>query len=170
MSLTLLTQTQVRDAIPLLTTDARKIQETIHLIGCSVLDHTRAHGDYTGAEALLNALPTGQRVKALAHWFRHFSNGKMIAKLDAKTKAWGIELKKDRVDSDFKVDEAIQVTFADLTVEKDPVTLELAKFKGLERTANNTENFDGTDIPKVAADTRAMAAKIVAFVRDSKAA
>jgi len=171
MSLILLSQSEVKARVAKLVLTAAEVQSEIHLIGCSTLDHTRVHGDYTGAVALLNGLPKGQRVKALAYWFRHFSNGKMVAKINSDTKLWDIELKKDRTDADFRVDEAIEITFADLTAEKDPTTLELDKFlKGLDRTANNTENFDGTNIPKVAAETRAMAARIVAFVRESKQA
>ena len=170
MSIKLLTQTEVSEAIPALATNAANVQATIHQIGCSILEHTRQHGDYTGAERLCNALPRGQRVKALAFWFRHFSNGKLTLAVAKDTKMWVGKLAKDRDFADFDVDSAMETTFADLTSEKDPTTLTLEKFiKGLERTANNDATFDGTSIPKVAPEARAVAATLVAAYRSMTA-
>lgn len=166
----LMTQADLMKAIPILAAQARDVQEMIHQCACSALDHVRAHGDTTGFVALLNALPNGQRVKALAYWAKHFSTSKLILQFDKKAKTWAAKLSKDRKDEDFKVTEAMGTTFADLTEEKDPESMTLAKLiKKLESTATNSENFDGTDIPKVAPDARALAAKLVAFIRSEQA-
>src|SRR5579864_1418864 len=101
----LMTQSDLLKAIPLLAADARSVQERIHVCGCSALDHVRAHGDTTGFVALLNALPNGQRVKALAYWAKHFSSSKLILQFDKKAKTWVAKLSKERTDSDFKIAE-----------------------------------------------------------------
>jgi hypothetical protein len=169
--LKLMTQADLMKAIPLLAADARTVQERIHVCGCSALDHVRAHGDTTGFVALLNALPNGQRVKALAYWAKHYSTGKLILTFDKKAKAWVAKLSKDRSDSDFKVTEAMATTFADLTEEVEPKSMTIAMLiKRLETASTNSENFDGTEIPKVEPDARALAAELVAFVRSKKAA
>lgn len=162
----LLTQTDLMKTIGEIGTVAHKLQESIHLCACSGLDHVRAHGDTTGVVALCNALPNGQRVKALAFWFKKFSNGKLVLSYDKTGKTWAAKLSKQREDADFDVTGAMAVTFADLTDEKNPqsVTVE-SILKSLVSKSTNTANFDGTEIPKVAADARAFAAKLVAFAR-----
>ena len=121
---------------------AVKAQAEIHACAVSGLEHTRVHGDYTSMEALLNGLPRGTRVKALAYWFKHFSNGKLT----------------------FKIDEAIATTFADLTNEKsvESVTVE-SLLKALRNKATNTDYFEGTTIPKVTQEARIAASKLIAF-------
>lgn len=167
----LMTQADVAKAIPLLAADAKSVQDRIHVIACSTLDHVRAHGDTTGCVALCNALPNGQRVKALAYWFKHFSTSKLILTFDKKAKAWVAKLSKERSDEDFKISAAMAESFADLTDEKNPESLTLAKLiKKLESYATNSDDFEGTDIPKVAADARALSAELVAFIRAKSAA
>lgn len=165
---TLLTQQAVMGRIVTLGQSAAEVQAEIHLIGCSTMEHISLHGDTTGAVALMNALPRGQRVKSLGFWFKHYSNSKISMVL--KDNVWTCKLAKDRDAKDFDIDGAMATTFADLTTERDPVTLTLDKFiKGLERTANNSENFDGTETPKVAPAVRAVAAQMVAIYRKANA-
>lgn len=166
MTIKLMTQGDVIKAIPLLAADAASVQERIHVIGCSTLDHVRAHGDTTGVVALCNALPKGQRVKALAFWFKKFSNSKLILNFDKKAGTWVAKLSKQRLDSDFDIEAAMATTFADLTDEKDPqsVTVE-SIIRNLTRNATNTDKHEGTDIDKVEPAARAMCAKVVAFLR-----
>lgn len=172
MSLTrssLIAMSDVKGRIAKLVLSAVEQEAEIHLVGCSTLEHISLHGDTTGALALMNGLPVGIRVKALAEWYRHFSNGAIQLKLKERT--WTISLKAGWNKEQFKVDDALAVTFADLTTERDPVTLTLEKFiKGLERTANNSEMFDGTTTPKVAPNVRAVAAQFVASYRKAEAA
>jgi len=162
---TLMTQADVVKAIPVLAADAATVQERIHIIACSTLDHVRAHGDTTGCVALCNALPKGQRVKALGAWFKHFSNGKLIMAYDKKA-GWSAKLSKGRVDTDFDVTKAMETTFADLTEERDPVSVTIeSMLRNLKRNAENTEMHDDGVTPKVDPAARALAAEIVQFVR-----
>jgi hypothetical protein len=149
-------------------TGAQNLQADIHLAACSILDHTREHGDYTAGEALLNGLPNGQRVKALAFWFRHFSNGKLTFKRDEATKLYVGVLQKARDDADFRIDEACETSFADLTNEQEPksVTVE-SMVRNLSRSATNAEMHKDGKTPKVTPEARALASKIVAFVREN---
>lgn len=168
--ITLLTMSDTMDAIQVLSTDAKSVQDRIHAIACSTLDHIRAHGDTTTAIALLNALPNGQRVKALAFWFSKFSAKKAIFTLDKKAKTWKCALSKQRDDSDFDVAAAMETSFADLTDEKDPKTVTIeAILKMLERNANNSDTHESTGEPKVDPAARAFAASLVAFARTQKA-
>lgn len=165
--LKLLTAADLLAAIPALKADADSVQERVHLYAVSGLDHVRAHGDTTGVVALCNALPRGQRVKALAFWFKKFSNSKLILTMDKKTKVWSAKLSKQRLDSDFDINGAEAVTFADLTDERDPVSVTIDSIvKALEGKATNSENFEGTETPKVTPEARAFAAKLVAFARE----
>ncbi len=158
--LNLMTQTAVMEAIPELRDSLRNSQERIHLIGVSTLSHMREHGDYRGALALINALPNGQRVQALVAWFREFTNKKLSLKQDAKTKEWKGELRKDRAATDFRVEEAADISYADFTKEAAPRTMGLTQLIGyLQRVATNTaKNDDGS--PKVDEPTRLLASKL----------
>jgi hypothetical protein len=164
----LLTQADALKAIEIIKTDSHSLQERIHEVAVSTLDHIRAHGDTTGACALLNALPKGQRVKALAFWFKRFSNSKAIFLFDKAAGVWNCKLSKQRVDSDFTVAEAMATTFADLTEEREPtsVTVE-SMMRNLIRNATNTDNHDGTEIPKVDAKARELAAFLVKAAREA---
>ncbi len=162
---TLMTQADVIKAIPVLSADAAVIQERVHIIACSTLDHVRVHGDTTGCVALCNALPKGQRVKALGAWFKHFSNGKLVMVYDKKA-GWSARLSKGRTDGDFMVDLAMETNFADLTEERDPVSVTVeSMIRNLKRNSANTELHNDGVTPKVDPAARALAAEIVQFVR-----
>lgn len=162
--ITLLTQADAMIAIEVLRTDAASVQERIHQIACSTFDHVRAHGDTTGAVALLNALPKGQRVKALAFWFSHFSGKKIV--MVFVDGAWKCNLSKQRDDSDFRTQAACETSFADLTNERDPVSLTVDKLLAtIKRNSTNTEKHEGSDIDKVSPEARALSADLLAYAR-----
>lgn len=166
-TIALLTQADVMKAIPILTSDAHSVQERIHQIACSTLDHVRAHGDTTGVVALCNALPNGQRVKALAFWFKKFSNSKLIL-TKGSDKTWTAKLSKQRVDADFDVLSGMETSFADLTDEKSPESMTIkALLSKLTKASTTSENFDGTDIAKVEPAARAWAASVIKLIRDN---
>ncbi len=138
------------------------LQQEIHVVAVSTLAHIRDHGDYTLAVRLLDALPNGQRVKALAHWFGHFSGGAAKFAFDKKSDGWQCSLAKARVPEMFDIDGAYKTSFADLVAEKGYSTLTV---KGvidyLKRKANDDgANPDGS--PKVAEDARILMAKLFA--------
>jgi len=167
-----LSQSALSDFIGKIAASAKEVQENIHVAAWNALDHTRVHGDYSNALKLLNALPNGTRVKSLAYWFTKMSSGKFRPLQNGKTKVYECEkLGADRTDADFLMDQAEVTNFADLTSEKDPAPLTLDKFiKGLKRTAENDGVFEGTDIPKVAPEARALALQIVQFVTQKQVA
>ncbi len=153
------------------------LQADIHTAAVNTFNHAFVHGDYTLITRLMDVLPNGQRVKALAFWYSHFSNGALTLSVDPETKSWKVN--KDRFarradlvpDVQAATDRCMETTFADLTAEKDPQTLTLERFlKSLKRTATNAENFDGTDIPKVSPQLRAIASKLVGVVESEIAA
>jgi hypothetical protein len=156
--------------IEALAANAKNVQDEIHVISVSCLAHARDHGDVRPFTQLLNALPNGQRVRALVTWARHFSSKKLNIKQDTQ-KLWVVEIQSERVPEDFKVDEAMGTTFADFTVEKDPesVTVE-SLIRNLSRTANNDEMHKDGKTPKVSPEARAVAASLVAAYRAKAAA
>lgn len=168
MSLQYISRGEISKRVATIVTSAVSLQSDIHLAACSILEHTREHGDYTAAETLLNGLPNGQRVKALAFWFRHFSNGKLTFKKDEATKSYVGVLQKAREDADFRMDEACETSFADLTNEQEPksVTVE-SMVRNLSRSATNADMHKDGITPKVTPEARALASKIIAFVRDN---
>jgi len=170
MTVSILSVAECRTAIGEIKGSARSLQDRIHTVAVSCLAHVRDHGDWTLATGLLDVLPNGQRVKALAHWFGHFSNGKAKFSLDKATGAWTCDLAKDRTDGDFDVDGANEVTFADLTTEAEARTMDTKVFeKTMARYANNDKlNKDGS--PKVTPEARALAARVVSLIREGKLA
>jgi hypothetical protein len=129
------------------------LQKTIHEVAVSTLAHIRDHGDYTLAVQLLDALPNGQRVKALAHWYGHFSNGAATFTFD-KSGGWGAKLLKARTPEMFNIEGAYETSFADLVAEKGYSTLNVAQVVAyLKRKAGEDGlNPDGT--PKVSSEAR----------------
>ena len=69
------------------------LQAEIHEIAVQTLGHIAAHGDTTLFTRLLDSLPNGQRVKALAFWGGHFSGGNLTATYE-KDAGWSVKLKK----------------------------------------------------------------------------
>jgi hypothetical protein len=165
MKTTIMTAAAVMAAIPVLAASLRANEEKIHEIGVSTLDHAREHGDWRGCVALLNALPKGTRSEALAAWFRNFSNNKLKLTRDKETASWKCELAKDRDDSDFDIEGADAVTFADFTKEVAPKAMTLtALLKMVEKVANDTTTLPN-GVRKVPENVAEVAAQMLATVR-----
>jgi len=150
--------TNLRKEINAIAASAAKLNERIHVCAVSCLAHVRDHGDWTPAALLCDALPKGQRVKALAHWFSHFSNGKL--KLRETEHGYRATLAKDRTAEDFDIEGAMAVTFGDLTTERPPsiMTAE-ALLKVLARKAS-TREFDANGQRKATRASIALAASL----------
>jgi hypothetical protein len=144
---------------------AGKLQVRIHTVAVSTLDHIREHGDTTLAASLLNALPKGQRVEALAFWYKHFSSGKAVFAKDKTSGSWTCSLAKDRMEFDFKIGEAALTSFAELTKEAAPgktFTVE-ALIKMLKSKADEDGSYEnGT--PKVDEAARDLASALLASI------
>ncbi len=167
---TILDQTTCGKKIDRIRKIGSALQNEIHTVAVSTLAHLRDHGDYTLATRLLDALPNGQRVKALAHWYGHFSGGAASFSFD-KNAGWSCKLAKVRSPEMFDVDGAYAVSFADLVAEKGYTTLTLAQaIQYLKRKANEDGlNPDGT--PKVSPEARELYAQLyVAAITPAKAA
>jgi hypothetical protein len=168
MAIRILTAAECSTAIGRIAAGGKSLQARIHTVAVSTLEHARAHGDITLACRLLDALPNGVRVKSLAYWYSHFSNGKLKLSVDKKTNQWkhNPEAFKDRTDADFDIEGADATSFADLTTEKSPETLTVAALeKMLAKVANNNDFFPGTSIPKVEPLAQELAARLVAKLR-----
>lgn len=142
------------------------LQAEIHLVACSTLAHIRDHGDYTLAVQLLDALPNGQRVKSLAYWYNRFSDGAAIF-TQKSGEGWACKLSKTRTAEMFDVDAAYETSFADLTSEKNPVTMTVPQVLAyLKRKADDdAANADGS--PRIAPEARELFAAL--WVAGSKA-
>jgi hypothetical protein len=152
---------------------SQRVEREIHVLAVSIMVHTVQHGDYTAGEALLNAMPRGLRVKALAFWFKNFSNNKLtfsLAKEGDRQGQWVGKLDKDRTEGDFALEQCAVTSFADLTNEKEPVTVTVESLiKMLRNKAANAElNDDGS--PKVDPRARDVASKLLKFVEDNRLA
>jgi hypothetical protein len=170
MTIAILTPAQVVAGLPTLRASAVELEANIHQYAVSTLDHCREHGDYRGAVGLLNALPKGQRVQAVAAWFREFSSGKLA--LTLKDGAWGAQLRGEIAtrEADFRVAESMLTTYADFTKEVAPKALTMAKFlASIERVANDTSTLPNgaRKVPEAVAE---VAAAMIAGIRAQKAA
>jgi len=148
----------LRKEISSIAASAAKLNERIHVCAVSCLAHVRDHGDWTPAALLCDALPKGQRVKALVYWFGHFSNGKL--KLRETELGYRATLAKDRTAADFDVEGAMAVTFGDLTTEREPKVMTAESLlKVLARKAS-TREFDANGQRKATRASIALAASL----------
>lgn len=170
MNITILDKVQCTRSIRSIVRVAGAVQAKIHIVAVSALAHIRDHRDTTVATSLLNALPKGQRVEALAYWFSHFSSDKLKLSKD-KQGTWVANLAKlkDCMESDFRVEESSETSYADLTKEKTPgktFTVE-ALVKMLKQKADEDGlNDDGS--PKVEDAARDLAADILAHIDNAR--
>lgn len=143
------------------------LQKEIHIVAVNTLAHIRDHGDYTLAINLLDALPNGQRVKALANWYRHFSGGAVTFNFSPDGEGWTGKLAKKRDESMFDVEGAISTTYGDLMPEKGYSTLTLAGVLAMLKRKANEDGLNKDGSPKVEPAARELLADL--FVRASNA-
>jgi hypothetical protein len=166
----LYSQSQIGSRVARIVRVAGKVDAELHVVLCSILDHTREHGDYTAILPLLNGLPNGVRKQGIVAWLSHFSGKQLTARLDSKSKSWVAELVPNRDKSKFDIVGAMAMTYGDFTKEPEPTTLDVkALIKMLEKKATNIEvNKDGS--PKVTPEARDFASKLVDSARKLLAA
>lgn len=171
MSVRIMTANECSTAIGRIAATGKVLQARIHTVAVSTLAHIRDHGDTTLAARLLDALANGQRVKALAFWYSHFSGGKAVFSKDKTSGEWKCKLSAERLPENFDIDGADATTFADLTNEKPVETMDLKKFEQmLKRIGDNDQLIPGSTQPKVSPIVREMAARCVAVIRERQAA
>lgn len=161
----LYTRSQIGSKVARIVRVAGKVDAELHVVLCSILDHTREHGDYTAIEPLMNGLPNGQRKEAIVAWVTHFSGKQLVLSQNKKTKIWKGDLVPNRNQDLFDIPGAMAVTFGDFTKEPKATTLTLALLiKMLEQKSNDSKlNEDGS--PKVDPEARAIAAKLAAAAK-----
>lgn len=154
----------LREMIQRVSVTGATFQALVHDAAVQSLIVVRDEGDYGPARDLMNAVPKGVRREGLGIWFNRFSNGKLKVLRNNETGLYDCKLSKDRAVTDFDVEGAAKINFADLTKEPKANTFTLEKLiKQLQSKANNTDlNDDGT--PKVDEPARAMAAKLLAAI------
>lgn len=143
------------------------LQKEIHLVAVNTLAHIRDHGDYTLAIRLLDSLPNGQRVKALANWYRHFSGGAVTFNFAPEGEGWSGKLAKKWEADQFDVDAAITTTYGDLMPEKGYSTLTLAGVIAMLKRKANEDGLNKDGSPKVEPAARELLADL--YVKASNA-
>lgn len=146
--------------------DATELQATIHEVGLNCLLQLRNHNQSTPTANLLNALPNGTRVKALAHWFNVNAKGAVNVARDPQSKVWTVQLIKGRTPDMYKMDEAEATSFADLTEEREVAQFdEKALIAWITKKAKSTQRLnDGK--PAVSNEAKALAARLLNFLAD----
>lgn len=147
----------------------KALQNEIHVVAVSTLSHIRDHGDYTLAVRLLDALPNGQRVKALAHWYGHFSNGLATFSFD-KSGGWACKLAKARPAEMFDIDGAYGTSFADLVAEKGYSTMTVDNVLAYLKRKSDEDGVNPDGTPKVQPEAREMLAALWVEASKLKAA
>lgn len=160
-TLTILNQAKTGKLISSIAKRATTLQVDIHIAAVSTLAHIRDHSDYTLAIRLLGALPSGQRVKTLALWYSHFSNGAITFTLD-KAEGWKANLAKKRTPEMFDIEGAWKTTFGDLMPEKVPTTMTAKQVLAMlkKQADSKAVNDDGT--PKISDDAKELFAQLFA--------
>jgi hypothetical protein len=161
MKIEILTVSAIGEVLDKIATTAKALQSQIHQCAVSALCHTFEHGDFRSVTRLLNALPNGQRVQALAVWFAHFSNNALTIKKASGSFSVVLDSKKlDEIDRDEMLESAMEQDYGTFTKESKPAALTLEKMlKWLESKATaNDEEVEPT--------CKVVAAKLVSNYRD----
>lgn len=138
----------------------KALQNDIHVVAVSTLAHIRDHGDFTLAIRLLNALPNGQRVKALGNWYSVLSGGAAKFSYDNVNGSWTCKLAKDRNPEQFNIEKAMEVSYADLVPEKGYKTLTFAGFTAMLKRKANEDGLNADGSPKVTPELRSVCADL----------
>lgn len=154
-----------RERVASIRDGARVLLGSIHEVAVGTLAHIADHGDWTVAASLLNALPSGIRVKTLAKWYNRFSGGQVNFFQDkAQGNQFVAKLVPGWSAEKFDLVTAAATPFGDMEAEKVSKTLDIKALRGMiARVANNTKsNNDGTK--QVADSARALAAFLVGSI------
>jgi hypothetical protein len=143
---------QIDSKIKSIKTRGKNIDKDIHETGVAIMRHAMAHGDYSAANRLVDAMPKSGRTKAFIKWFSDHTPYNW----NEQEKTFKLPKNKDnrRV---FLIDEAEKVPFWEYTVEKEPGEIDVDKmlaalFKRVEKAEGEGREVKGKDtLAKVAA-------------------
>lgn len=158
MKIEILTVSAIGEVLDKIATTAKALQSQIHQCAVSALSHTFEHGDFRSVTRLLNALPNGQRVQALAVWFAHFSNNALTIK--KASGAFSVVLDSAKLGDEMArlemLEAAMEQDFGTFTKESKPTALTLEKLIAwVEKKAQANDD-------EVEPAAKAVAAKLVA--------
>jgi len=146
---------QIDAKIKSIKTRGKNIDKDIHETGVAIMKHALAHGDYTRANKLVDAMPKSGRTKAFIKWFSDHTPYNW----NEKEKTFKLPKNKDKRRA-FLIDEADAVPFWEYTVEVTPGTIDVDKclqFQTiLEQTSKRIEKAEETKGDKAAFENRAV--------------
>ena len=131
-------------------------QREVHMVAVSTLAHIRDHGDPRLALRLIEAMPNGQRVKALAYWYGHFSGHGVSFAFD-KANGWTAKMAKKWSAETFDVEGAYETSFADLTAEKGYSTMTVQQLVTMLQRKADEDGLHPNGAPKVEPAARELA-------------
>jgi len=139
VTIEILSVSAIGEVLNQIATTAKALQSQIHQCAVSALAHTFESGDYRSVTRLLNALPNGQRVQALAVWFDAMSDH--VLEIKKANSAFSVALAagwKDKIGD--RADQLLEVAMAQdygtFTKEAKPTAMTLEKMiKWLEAKA-----------------------------------
>lgn len=146
------------------------LQAEIHEIAVQTLGHIAAHGDYTLAVRLFDALPSGQRRQALAAWYRNFSGKQATFTYDKTSGGFVGKLVKGWNPDLFDMDGAVATTFGDFLPEKGYSTFTMPAFAAFLKRKANEDGLNGNGTPKVEPAVRELCATLYARLQKPKQA
>ena len=143
---------QIDSKIKSIKTRGKNIDKDIHETGVAIMRHAMAHGDYSAANRLVDAMPKSARTKAFIKWFSDHTPYNWTEKEKC------FKLPKDASKRrQFMIDEAKAVPFWEYTVEKEPEALDIDKaiaslFKRYEKAKKEGREIQNVEtLVKVAA-------------------
>lgn len=156
MKIEILSVSAIGEVLDKIATTAKALQSQIHQCAVSSLAHTFEHGDFRSVTKLLNALPNGQRVQALAVWFAHFSGNALAVKKASGAFSVVLDSSKLTFDRAEMLEQAMEQDYGTFTKESTPAALTLEKLIAwVEKKAQANDD-------EVEPAAKAVAAKLVA--------
>lgn len=140
----ILSVSAIGEVLDKIATTAKALQSQIHQCAVSALSHTFENGDYRSVTRLLNALPNGQRVQALAVWFAAMSDNMLeIKKANGAFSVSLVSGWKDKLGdrAETLLEVAMEQDYGSFTKESKPQAMTLEKLvKWLESKATANED------------------------------
>jgi hypothetical protein len=143
---------QINAKIKSIKTRGKNIDKDIHMTGVAIMRHAMAHGDYSAANRLVDAMPKSGRTKAFIKWFSDHTPYNW----NEKDKVFKLPRNKDNRRA-FLIDEANAVPFWEYTIEKEPGEVDVEKmlaslFKRVKTAKEQGREVKGEEtLAKVAA-------------------
>jgi hypothetical protein len=144
MKIEILSVSAIGEVLDKIATTAKALQSQIHQCAVSALAHTFESGDYRSVTRLLNALPNGQRVQALAVWFGAMSDN--VLEIKKANGAFSVSLAagwKDKIGdrAEQLLEVAMEQDYGSFTKESKPTAMTLEKMiKWLESKATASDD------------------------------